>query len=112
MNHYLKYISYFVIGGCILSGVHYFANEVQNPSLAALCALAPIGLLCAFIVNKRELVESYVYHLGIVYILSLVCVIVLWCGLKYTKHFSTFQWLCFSLLLWVLLQYGNIRFFG
>ena len=110
--NYLQYLIYFLIGGTILSSVHYFANHLHNTSLAALCALFPIGLLCAFIIEERKQVVSYVFHLSIVYILSLVAVFFLWCGLQSNVSFSIPVWLCLALLLWIILQYFKILWFS
>ena len=82
MNKIVIIVLYFIVGRAIftfLSSVHYVAN----------CML-PIGLLCAFFIEKEETLESYAYHLGIVYILSIVSVVVLWGWCKICKGFSVY----------------------
>lgn len=112
MNKIVNIVLYFIVGGSILSSVHYFANCMVNTALAALCALLPIGLLCAFIIEKEEPLESYAYHLGIVYILSIVSVVVLWVGVKYVKVFPYIFFFGFVLHLFYEFFYNTVNYSG
>lgn len=67
---------------CKLYGKHCFSGSV--------CIVADWSFMLCIIIEKEETLESYAYHLGIVYILSIISVscVVGWC--KICKGFSVY----------------------
>ena len=76
MNNIQKYFLIFVSGGVLILTIHIIANIVKNPGIAAIVSLIPISIFCCYIMETREILNSYMRSLIYVFCISLLLIIV------------------------------------
>ena len=101
----------FITGGVLFSLIYYTANILKNPSLSAIIALLPIGIICCYIIKSEKLTKQYLENsLIVIFITGLIMIL----GLYLIEYVKIKKNILISLLLvlWFLIQYirYKIRF--
>ena len=101
----------FLIGGSLLALAEYIANQIQNPSLAAIVSFLPISLItCYFIIGRDNMVEYHKSSLrvcvGTLIIYGLFHPILLHWTMN--RHII----ITIALGMWIVVQYTSYRYLG
>ena len=98
-----EYIQYFFIGGSILTGLSYIANEI-DPVLAGLLGGIPIALPTLYTITGKKRISKYIDNLVVsTFLLFFVTLIFYICNQQY--KYKKNNCLCTSLLVWFLTIY-------
>jgi uncharacterized membrane protein YoaK (UPF0700 family) len=99
----------FITGGVLFSLIYYTANILENPSLSAIIALAPISIICCYIIKSKKLTKQ---HLENCLIVAFITGLTMLLGLYLIEHVKIKKNILISLLLvlWFIAQYISISF--
>ena len=100
----------FLIGGFIFSLIEYIVNQLNDPAMAAVVSMIPIGFLSAFLITRREIMVEYTKNIFFVVCVTLFVTGIFYLSLKYIKVNKRVI-LISILALWILLQILNYRIF-
>ena len=56
-------IANFLIGGFIFSLIEYIINKINNPTLASIISMIPIGYMTTFLIKKRNTLTQYIKNI-------------------------------------------------
>ena len=100
----------FLIGGFIFTLIEYIVNQLNDPAMAAVVSMIPIGFLSAFLITRREIMVEYTKNIFFVVCVTLFVTGIFYLSLKYIKVNK--RMILISILgLWILLQILNYRIF-
>ena len=100
----------FLIGGFIFSLIEYIVNQLNDPAMAAVVSMIPIGFLSAFLITRREIMLEYTKNIFFVVCVTLFVTGIFYLSLKYIKVNKRI--ILISILgLWIILQFLNYRIF-
>ena len=100
----------FLIGGFIFTLIEYIVNQLNDPAMAAVVSMIPIGFLSAFLITRREIMVEYTKNIFFVVCVTLFVTGIFYLSLKYIKVNKRII-LISILVLWILLQILNYRIF-
>ena len=100
----------FLFGGFIFSLIEYIVNKLDDPALAAVVSMIPIGFLSAFLITRRDIMLEYTKNIFFVVCVTLFVTGIFYLSLKYIKINKRII-LISTLGLWILLQFLNYRIF-
>ena len=81
-------LRYFLLGGSIFTAIHYFANIIKDPGIAAITALFPISSFSGFLIEDRKILEKYSWNLVIIALSTLFTLILLWLFITRTNSYK------------------------
>ena len=94
----------FIIGGILFSLICYTANILENPSLSAIIALAPISIICCYTIKSEKITKQYLENSSmVIFITGLIMLL----GLYLIEYVKINKNILISLLLvlWFVAQY-------
>jgi hypothetical protein len=100
----------FLFGGFIFSLIEYIVNKLEDPAMAAVVSMIPIGFLSAFLITRREVMIEYTKNIFFVVCVTLFVTGMFYLSLKYIKINKRLILLSI-LALWILLQILNYKLF-
>ena len=53
-------ITNFLFGGFVFALIEYIINNINNPELASVISMIPIGYLTTFLIKKRDVLTGYI----------------------------------------------------
>ena len=102
-------IANFFIGGFIFSLIEYIINKINNPTLASIISMIPIGYMTTFLIKKRNTLTQYIMNIIFVVACTLIVTILFYLSLKYINIDA--KYIIISLIfVWLILQYLNYKF--
>ena len=85
LEHFLNsFLGQFLIGGLTVGGIGYFANELNNPAIAAVIAALPIGMPSSVFVADDKVV-SYSKNLMFMTFALIIATLQNWYLLSHAK---------------------------
>lgn len=100
----------FLFGGFIFALIEYIVNKLEDPALAAVISMIPIGFLSAFLIKNRVTMVEYTKNIFFV-----VCVTLFVAGLFYLslRHIRLHKKIIVIgiLCIWIILQTLNYKYF-
>lgn len=102
-------ITNFLFGGFIFAIIEYIINKIDNPELASVISMIPIGYLTTFLIKKRSVLTGYIKNIIFVVACTLLVTILFYLCLKYVNLNEKFI-IVFVIILWLILQYLNYKF--
>ena len=102
-------ITNFLFGGFIFALIEYIINKIDNPTLASIISMIPIGYLTTFLIKKRNVLTSYIKNIIFVIIFNLFITIIFYGALKYINVNPKII-IISILIFWIFAQYLNYTF--
>ena len=98
----------FFLGGSIFTLIEYIVNHIQNPALAAIISMIPIGYLSIFIIDKRY-IKRYVKNIFFVVCVTMITTAIFY-GLISLMPFNKYIATIIAIILWIILQSINYNY--
>jgi hypothetical protein len=102
-------ITNFLFGGFIFVLIEYIINKINNPSLASIISMIPIGYLTTFLIKKRTTLTEYIRNIIFVVLCTLIITTLFYLCLKYMNINPMYITIAF-ILIWIIAQYLNYTF--
>ena len=102
-------ITNFLFGGFIFALIEYIINKIDNPTLASIISMIPIGYLTTFLIKKRETLTTYMKNIIFVILFNLLITIVFYGALNYI-NINPRIIIIFMLFFWIFAQFINYTF--
>jgi hypothetical protein len=100
----------FLFGGCIFALIEYIVNKLEDPALAAVISMIPIGFLSAFLIKNRGTMLEYTKNIFFVVCVTLFVTGLFYISLKYIGLHKKII-VIGILILWIILQFINYKYF-
>jgi hypothetical protein len=102
-------ITNFLLGGFIFALIEYIINKIDNPTLASIISMIPIGYLTTFLIKKRTTLTDYIRNIIFVVFCTLIVTTLFYLSLKYI-NIKPIYIIVALILLWIFAQYLNYTF--
>ncbi len=102
-------ITNFLIGGFIFALIEYIINKIDNPTLASIISMIPIGYLTTFLIKKRSTLTDYIRNIIFVVFCTLIITTIFYLCLKYI-NIKPIYIIIPIIILWIITQYINYTF--
>ena len=102
-------ITNFLFGGFIFALIEYIINKINNPALASIISMIPIGYLTTFLIKKRSTLTDYIKNIIFVVTCTLLITILFYLCLKYININPEFIIIAI-IILWLIVQYFNYKY--
>ena len=102
-------ITNFLFGGFTFALIEYIINKIDNPTLASIISMIPIGYLTTFLIKKRTTLTDYIRNIIFVVFCTLIITTIFYLCLKYINVNPMYIILAF-ILIWIIAQYLNYTF--
>ena len=103
-------ITNFFFGGFMFVLIEYIINKIENPTLASIISMIPIGYLTTFLIKSRKTLNDYIRNIIFVVFCRLLVTTLFYLSLKYINIDS--KYIIFAIILiWIIAQYINYTFF-
>lgn len=100
----------FLFGGFMFALIEYIVNKLEDPAMAAVVSMIPIGFLSAFLITRKEIMIEYTKNIFYVVCVTLFVTGIFHLSLKYIKINKRII-LISTIGLWILLQFLNYKLF-
>ena len=102
-------ITNFLFGGFIFALIEYIINKIENPALASIISMIPIGYLTTFLIKKRSTLTNYMKNIIFVILFNLIITVLFFLALRYININPKI--IIFTMLfIWIILQYLNYKY--
>lgn len=102
-------ITNFLVGGFIFALIEYIINYIENPTLASIISMIPIGYLTTFLIKKRSTLTDYIKNIIYVVLCTLIVTTIFYLCLKYINIDTKYITITI-IILWIIIQYLNYTF--
>jgi len=102
-------ITNFLFGGFVFALIEYIINNINNPELASVISMIPIGYLTTFLIKKRDVLTGYIKNIIFVVACTLLVTILFYLLLKFVNINERII-IIFIIILWLVLQYFNYKY--
>lgn len=102
-------ITNFFFGGFIFVLIEYIINKIENPTLASIISMIPIGYLTTFLIKKRTTLNEYIKNIIFVVACTLLVTTLFYLSLKYINIDSKYI-IVALIIVWVIAQYLNYNY--
>ena len=102
-------IANFLFGGCVFALIEYLINKINNPTLASIISMIPIGYLTTFLIKKRSTLNDYIKNIIYVVACTLIITIIFYLCLKYINVKPLFIIIAI-IFLWLIVQFLNYKY--
>ena len=102
-------ITNFLLGGFIFALIEYIINKIDNPTLASIISMIPIGYLTTFLIKKRTTLTDYIRNIIFVVFCTLIVTTLFYLSLKYI-NIKPIYIIVALILVWIFAQYLNYTF--
>ena len=102
-------ITNFLLGGFIFTLIEYLINKIENPTLASIISMIPIGYLTTFLIKKRSTLTDYIKNIIFVVFCTLIITSIFYLCLKYVNINPKYI-IISVIVLWIFAQYINYSF--
>ena len=94
----------FLYGGLFFVLIDYFSNTIQNPAIATLLSAAPLGLIAAFFIKGRTIVECYLRNYSLTCLVTSFLTMIFHSILNNNSILKTNSILIMALFFWFIFQ--------
>ena len=101
-------ITNFLFGGFVFALIEYIINKIENPELASVISMIPIGYLTTFLIKKRSILTGYIKNIIFVVACTLIVTTLFYFLLRFVNIDERII-IVFIIILWLILQYFNYK---
>ena len=100
----------FILGGSIFTLIEYIVNHIQNPALAAIISMIPIGYISIFLISDNNIIKNYIKNIISVVLITLIVTIIFFYIIKYLKYINPKILAGIMIVIWIIIQYINYKY--